>query len=239
MSHAITKALLATTTALLLALPAAADGDDDPWRGLNEETHAFNETVDGYVLEPVAKGYDAVVPEIVQTHVGNFFDNLLVPRTVLNDLLQGDFREGAKHVSRFVVNTIVGIGGLFDVAGGAGLDHDREDFGQTLGRWGVAPGPYLVIPLLGPSTVRDAVMLPLDYAANPAFWVNNGAATGGATALDITNRRADAIEEIAENRANAIDFYVFVRDAYLQNREKNVSEGASPSDDDLYDDEGL
>ncbi len=226
--------------AALVATPVAAE--EDPWRGLNQRTHAFNEAVDGYVLEPVAKGYDFVVPDVVQTGVGNFFDNLLVPRTVINDLLQGDFREGARHTGRFLVNTVVGIGGLFDVADGAGLDHDREDFGQTLGRWGVGTGPYFVIPFLGPSTLRDTLALPADYAANPAFWVDEGIITGAATALDLTNRRAGALEEIAENRRTAIDFYVFVRDAYLQNREEHVTEGAAAADDDdddLYDDEGL
>ena len=139
---------------LAFALPAAADEDEDPWRGLNEGTHAFNEGVDRFVLEPVAKGYDFVVPEILQDGVGNFFDNLLVPRTVLNDLLQGDVRVATRHAGRFLVNTTLGVVGLIDVASGMGIEHDPEDFGQTLGRWGVSPGPYLVLPLLGPSTVQ-------------------------------------------------------------------------------------
>ena len=225
--------------ALGLAAPALADDDSDPWRGLNQATHAFNETVDRFFLEPVAEGYDFAVPELVQDGVGNFFENLLVPRTVLNDLLQGEVASALKHTGRFMVNTTVGLGGLIDVASEAGMDHDPEDFGQTLGRWGVGPGPYLVLPLLGPSTLRDTVALPLDYAANPAFWVDEGAITLGATAASVTDFRAGAIEEIAENRKSAIDYYVFVRDAYLQNRAKRVNEGTLPPDDDLYDTDGL
>ena len=234
-----TIAIWSAWLALGLAAPALADGDDDPWRGMNEGTHAFNETVDRFVLEPVAKGYDFVVPELVQDGVGNFFENLLVPRTVLNDLLQGDVGHAFKHTGRFMVNTVVGLGGLIDVADEVGMDHDPEDFGQTLGRWGVGPGPYLVLPLLGPSTLRDTAALPLDYAANPAFWVDEGVVTAGATALSITDARAGVLEEFAENRRTAIDYYVFVRDAYLQNRAKNVSEGETETDDDLYDTEGL
>ncbi len=225
--------------ALVLALPASADETEDPWRGLNEGTHAFNEGLDRYFLEPIATGYDFVVPELLQDGVENFFGNLLVPRTVLNDLLQGDLGPAAKHTGRFAVNTTVGIAGLIDVASRFGMGHDPEDFGQTLGRWGVAPGPYLVLPVLGPSTVRDTVALPLDYAANPAFWVDEGVITAGATALSITNLRAGALEEVADNRASAINYYVFIRDAYLQNRAKNVGEGAVATDDDLYDTDDL
>ena len=228
-------ALGAFLTLMLLALPATASDDEDPWRGLNEGTHGFNEGVDRIVLEPVATAWDAVVPEIVQTGIGNFFDNLLVPRTVLNDLLQGHPREAIGHTARFLVNTTVGIGGLIDVGGASGLEHDMEDFGQTLGHWGVGSGPYLVIPFLGPSTLRDTIALPLDYAANPAFWVDEGAVTAGLTALNLTNARAGALEEFAKNREEAINYYVFLRDAYLQNREKNVHDGNVPEDDDEYD----
>lgn len=220
---------------VMFALPATADEDEDPWRGLNEGTHAFNEGVDRFVLKPVAKGYDFVVPELVQTGVGNFFENLLVPRTVLNDVLQGDFGVAARHTGRFLVNTTLGVAGLIDVGTGIGMEHDPEDFGQTLGRWGVGPGPYLVLPLLGPSTVRDTVALPLDYAANPSFWVDEGVITAGATALSITNLRAGALEEVAENKATAVNYYVFLRDAFLQNRAKNVAEGVVEADEDLYD----
>ncbi len=234
-----TIAIWSAALALGLAAPALADDDSDPWRRLNEGTHAFNETVDRFVLEPLAKGYDFVVPELVQDGVGNFFDNLLVPRTVLNDLLQGEVTSAFRHTGRFLVNTTVGLGGLIDVADETGMEHDPEDFGQTLGRWGVGAGPYLVLPVLGPSTLRDTLALPLDYAANPAFWVDEGAVTAGATALSVTNLRAEVIEEIAENRRSAIDYYVFVREAYLQNRAKRVNEDTVRADEDLYDTDGL
>ena len=228
-----------TLLALGVAVPVLADDDDDPWRGMNEGTHAFNETVDRLVVEPVGTGYDAVVPELVKQGVGNFFENLMVPRPILNDLLQGDVGYALKHTGRFMVNTVVGLGGLIDVADEVGMDHDPEDFGQTLGRWGVEPGPYLVIPFLGPSSVRDTVTLPLDYAANPAFWVGEGVVTAGATALSLTDTRAGALEEISANRESAINYYVFLRDAYLQNRARKVNDGATESEDDLYDTDGL
>ena len=231
-------ALLGAVALVLLSPGAArADEDVDPWRGMNQSIHAFNDTLDVWVVEPVAKGYDFVVPEIVQQGVGNFFENLLVPRTVINDILQGDVGPAFRHTGRFMVNTVVGVGGLIDVAGYANMEHDPEDFGQTLGRWGAGTGPYLVLPVLGPSTVRDTLALPLDYAADPSFWVNEPAVTSSMTVLRLTNARADALEEIAESKADAIDWYVFVRDAYLQNREKNVNEGATEPDDDFYDTE--
>lgn len=229
----LTRTLFLAALLALVATPALAD-DEDPWRRMNEGTHEFNEGFDRYFFEPVSKGWDWVMPQVVQDGVGNFFENLLVPRTILNDVLQGEIGSSLKHSGRFVVNTTLGIGGLIDVAGATGIDHDPEDFGQTLGVWGVGSGPYLVLPFLGPSTLRDTTALPLDYAANPAFWVDEGVVTGSATAIDLTNRRAGALEEIAENRASSVNFYVFVRDAYLQNREKNVQDGEVVQDDDLY-----
>ena len=230
-----TIAIWSAVLAWGLAAPALADDDSDPWRRLNEGTHAFNETVDRFALEPLAKGYDFVVPELAQDGVGNFFENLLVPRTVLNDLLQGEVASAFRHTGRFMVNTTVGLGGLIDVADEVGMEHDPEDFGQTLGRWGVGAGPYLVLPLLGPSSLRDTFALPLDYAANPVIWVDHGAIRAGATVLSITNLRAGAIEAIAENRESAIDYYVFVREAYLQSRAKRSNEDTVLEDEDLYD----
>ncbi len=187
-----TIAIWSAVLAWGLAAPALADDDSDPWRRLNEGTHAFNETVDRFALEPLAKGYDFVVPELVQGGVGNFFENLLVPRTVLNDLLQGKVASAFRHTGRFLVNTTVGLGGLIDVADETGMEHDPEDFGQTLGRWGVGAGPYLVLPLLGPSSVRDTFALPLDYAANPVDCVDHGEMSAGATVLSISNLGAGA-----------------------------------------------
>ena len=232
--HLWGRALCAATVVLLLAAPAAAD-EADPWRGMNEGTHGFNEALDQTVVEPVGRGWDFAVPDLVQDAVGNFFENLRVPRTILNDFLQAEVDSGARHFGRFLVNTTVGLGGLIDVAGATGIEHDPEDFGQTLGVWGVGPGPYLVLPLLGPSTVRDTVALPVDYATNPAFWVGEAAVTVTATVVDTANRRAGALEEISDNRETAVDYYVFLRDAYLQNRARNVADGAVTQDEDLYD----
>lgn len=230
----------ALAAAVVLSTACATTGDPDPWRPLNEKTHAFNEAVDQAVLEPVAKGWNFAVPGFVRTGVGNFFDNLTLPRTVLNDLLQGKPDQGLRHSVRFLINTTLGIGGVFDPAGENGLEHEPEDFAQTLGHWGVGAGPYLVLPFMGPATVRDLGAFPVDSAANPLAWALRGESAIGAGlgGLDLTNSRARVQDELAESRASQLNYYVFLRDAYLQNLEKNVRDGApiaAQQSDDLYD----
>lgn len=225
---------LALTLALLaLAACSTAEGPD-PWRGMNEPVFRFNESVDKSLLEPVAKGYDAVTPSLFETMIGNFFENLTVPRTLVNDLLQAKPLKATQDLGRFAANTLAGIVGLVDVASEMGIPTNKEDFGQTLGRWGTPSGPYVVIPLAGPNLVRDVLASPIDVASNPTTWVN----VFGLSAVRVVNTRAQYLEEIAQSRKDALDYYVFVRDAFLQNRESAVTDGKrarAEGEEDLYD----
>jgi len=195
---------------------------DDPWEGFNRGVFAFNDTLDRAVLKPVARGYRWATPQPVQTGVGNFFSNLGEIRTTLNSLLQGKPGNAGRSTSRFLLNTTVGIAGLWDVATPMGVTAEREDFGQTLGVWGVGEGPYLVLPLLGPSTVRDTGGLPLDMVTYPVYYVENDKVRYGLTALRIVDVRAGLLdqEELIQG-----DRYTFIRDAYLQRRRFEVSDG--------------
>jgi phospholipid-binding lipoprotein MlaA len=218
----------------VLALGACATGTGpDPWREANEPIFRFNEGFDKKLLEPVAEGYDVVAPGLFQIMIGNFFENLTVPRTLFNDLLQGKPLAATQDLGRLTINTLAGMGGLVDVASEMGIPRNQEDFGQTLGRWGASPGPYVVLPLAGPNSVRDTLASPLDIATNPTTWVN----VFGLSVVRVVNTRAQYLEEIDQARRDAVDYYVFVRDAYLSSRERDVRDGAAApaADDDLYD----
>jgi phospholipid-binding lipoprotein MlaA len=190
----------------------------DPWEGMNRRIFWFNEQVDAYLLEPAATAWDFVAPEPVQRSIGNFFVNARAPVRVGNDLLQGKIGASASDTARFLVNTTAGVGGLFDPATRLGLESRTEDFGQTLGRWGVGSGPYLVLPLLGPSTVRDALGLPVDSAMSIAPFFVDSLVLLGANAAEAVNTRARVLQEVRDARAAALDFYVAARQAYLQRR---------------------
>jgi len=204
---------------------------------MNRGIFWFNEQADRWVLEPVATGWDWVMPDPVQTALGKLFDNARFPIVFANDLLQAKPRQAAEDVARFVLNTTVGVAGLFDPASRLGLEANFEDFGQTLGYWGVPPGPYLVLPLVGPSSPRDTVGLAVDSATRvyPFFldWWINLAITG----TDRINQRALVLEMIREERKSAFDFYAFARSAHVQHRENLVKDSEQePTDvsDDLY-----
>jgi phospholipid-binding lipoprotein MlaA len=207
----------------------------DPWERMNRGTFWFNERVDRAVLEPVATGWDWILPERVQTSVSSFYDNLGMPIVFVNDLLQAKPVAASQDVGRFVVNTTVGIAGLFDPASRFGIPENDEDFGQTFGRWGCPPGPYLVLPLLGPSTVRDAFGRVADMGATVYGYFVPWEVSAGLTAVGTVNTRAALLEEIRQDREESLDFYVFLRSAYLENREHRVRDRVVPSDeDDLY-----
>ncbi|KAA0011364.1 VacJ family lipoprotein [Billgrantia pellis] len=195
---------------------------DDPWEGFNRRVFSFNEAIDRAVLKPVARGYRTVTPEPVQTGIGNFFSNLGEIRTALNSLLQGKPANAGLSTSRFLINTTVGIGGLWDFATPMGITAEEEDFGQTLGAWGVGEGPYLVLPFLGPSTVRDTSGLPLDMYTYPLTYVEDDKVRIGLTALRVVDIRAGLLDQEELIRG---DRYVFIRDAYLQRRRFEVSDG--------------
>nr|WP_240610044.1 VacJ family lipoprotein [Halomonas endophytica] len=203
-------------------IPVEDRHPDDPWEGFNRQVFAFNEVVDRAVLKPVSRGYRTVTPQPVQTGVGNFFSNLGEIRTVINSLLQGKPGNAGIATSRFLINTTVGIGGLWDFATHMEITGRDEDFGQTLGVWGLTEGPYLVLPFLGPSTVRDTAGLPLDAYTYPLTHVEDDKVRYGLTALRIVDIRAGFLDQEELIRG---DRYVFIRDAYLQRRRFEVSDG--------------
>ena len=220
--------------------PARTGEVHDPWEDFNRAIFAFNEAADLWVIEPLAVAWDFALPEPVQLGVDNFFDNLHAPRRLANDLLQGKPRDGAETLGRFLINTSFGVGGLFDPAVRNGwLPAHDEDFGQTLGVWGVPPGPYLVLPVFGPSNPRDATGLVVDGYMRPetyflAFYVNFGS-----WAVENLNVRARALEDLRAERAAAFDFYAAVRRAYIQYRANQVRDAEDvpedSDDDDFFD----
>lgn len=227
------KTLLAAALVVLASGCATVSGPPnpkDPWEGYNRSMYAFNDKLDIAVLKPVAQGYQKAVPEFAREGVSNFFGNLADIGTGINNILQGKVVDGVLDLGRFTVNAVIGIGGLWDVATPMGIEKHNEDFGQTLGRWGVPAGPYFVIPFLGPSTARDA---PARYA-DPSFfwgtWLDNNTLGYGLYGLDVIRTRADLLkaEKILEEAA--LDKYTFTRDAWLQRRRSQVYDGHPPRD---------
>jgi len=203
----------------------------DPWENWNRKVFAFNEGLDKYVLKPVATGYANVVPQPVRRGVDNFFANAADAWSAVNNVLQGKGQAAFEDVVRVTTNSFFGIGGIFDVASEIGIERHKEDFGQTLGRWGFGAGAYIVWPLFGPSTVRDSIALPLDRAASPALLINDGRAQFGLTALQVINTRANLLGASQVLDDIALDKYTFLRDAYLQRRRSLVYDGNGPDAD--------
>lgn len=200
----------------------------DPWENWNRKVYAFNEVVDENVLKPVATTYAKVVPSMVRRGVNNFFGNFSDAWSAVNNLLQGKGERGVQDMVRVTLNTLFGLGGLLDVASEAGLDRHSEDFGQTLGHWGVGAGPYVVLPLLGPSSLRETVAMPLDRAVSPTLAVDADSGGVGLTFLQIVNTRAELLSASRMLDDIALDKYNFVRDAYLQRRRSLVYDGDPP-----------
>ena len=200
----------------------------DPWEPFNRQVSSFNESVDEAVVKPVATAYQHVTPELVRTGVSNFFGNLSDVWSLVNNVLQLKPRESVETLFRVGVNTTIGLAGLIDVATELHLEKHREDFGQTLGYWGVPTGPYLVLPLLGPSTLRDTVALPVDRQGNVVSGLDDVATRNSLTALRLVDLRASLLGagRLMENAA--IDKYTFTRDVYLQRRRGLVREEAEP-----------
>lgn len=215
----------------------------DPLERYNRAAFAFNDTVDRYAAKPVAEGYRKVVPSPVRTGVRNFFANLEDVWTGTNNLLQGKVGDALNDWMRVAINSVIGLGGLLDVASEARLEKHYEDFGQTLGWWGVPSGPYFVVPLLGPRTVRDTAALPLDLygtrIGTVAGWAadrNEVALRNSLYALDYVRIRADALDATNLLEGASLDRYSFVRDAYLQRRLNQVYDGNPPKRKDDDDD---
>lgn len=228
-------------SAMLLLLGLAPFGcatgttPGDPYESFNRTMFGFNTAVDKHLGKPLADAYTAVVPEPARTALGNAFDNLGYGNVIVNDILQGKFFQGLQDLTRMAINSTLGIGGLFDVATGLGLPAHDEDFGQTLAVWGFEPGAYLVLPLLGPTTVRDSPGYAVQAVTNPLFYVDEAAATipvGVVNGIDVRARHDDDIRRMNES---ATDRYIFMRDAYLQHRLFLIYDGSPPipDEDDL------
>jgi phospholipid-binding lipoprotein MlaA len=196
----------------------------DPWEPFNERTFTFNLELDRHVMKPVATAWDTVVPDEVQRGLGRMFDNVVMPRRFVNCLLQGKIDRGGSELARFLLNSTLGLAGFFDVAKEAGLDACDEDTGQTLAVWGVAPGPYLVLPFLPPMTVRDGIGSGIDAALNPLTYFAPFAASAGMKASDTVNSRSRNLEVFEDVEEGTLDMYSAVRNGYLQHREKAIQE---------------
>lgn len=201
----------------------------DPLEGLNRATFSFNMTLDEYVLEPAATAYDDYVPEPAQTGIGNFLDNLQYPTVILNSFLQGEVTDGLEDIQRFVFNSTFGVFGLIDIATPLGIERRQRDFGMTLARWGVAQGPYVVLPVLGPSTLRDSSGLGASYlgrhALYPPYWVDaNSEAIWGLSAMYGIHTRAELLPATRLMDRVADDPYIFMRESYLQQRARLLEE---------------
>ena len=208
---------------------------EDPWEGFNRKVYVFNDTLDTYALKPVAKGYRAVTPDPVEDGIARMFSNLGEIVNVANDLLQGKFRQAGNDTGRFLINTTVGLIGFFDVAQHAGMPKsDGEDFGQTLGTWGVGSGPYIVIPLFGPSTLRDGPSKLVDQLINPINEIDHVPTRNTVYAVSFISLRAELLK--AEELISG-DKYSFIRDAYLQRREYLLNDGNVEDDFGDYGDE--
>ena len=201
----------------------------DPWENWNRKVFGFNEELDVRVLKPVATAYSNIVPQPVRRGFDNFFGNAADAWSSVNNLLQGKFEASGQDLIRFGTNTLFGLGGVIDVATEMGLDHQYEDFGQTLGHWGVGAGSYIVWPLLGPSTVRETVALPLDRSVSPALAINGGGSQYLIVGMQIINIRAGLLGASRVLDDIALDKYTFVRDAYLQRRRSLVFDGDEPA----------
>lgn len=228
--------------ALLILISAggvvsANDEDVDPWQGFNRSVFEFNETLDQYVAKPVAQGYQAITPQFLDTGISNFFSNLEDVLIVVNDVFQLKPIQALSDTGRFLVNSTVGLLGFFDVASHIGLPKHNEDLGQTLGYWGVGAGPYVMLPVLGPSNVRDAFGTATDSLAGVGYTQigQTTAQKGGLWLLRNIDVRADLI---ASEGLITGERYVFFRSFYLQRREYLINDGVA-SDDDFEDDDDL
>ncbi|HEY1129643.1 MAG TPA: VacJ family lipoprotein [Roseateles sp.] len=190
----------------------------DPWESWNRKVFAFNEKLDENVLKPVATAYSEIVPSPVRTGIDNFFGNIGDAWSAVNLMLQGRFKAGVEQGMRFAVNSTFGLAGLLDVATEAGLDKNSQDFGKTLGKWGMGTGAYIVWPLFGPSSVRDSLALPVDWQASPAVLFDDGRKKVAVTSLNLVNTRANFLRAGEMLEGIALDKYTFYRDAYLQRR---------------------
>lgn len=225
-------ATLACATGAFVLMSGCATGPQanprDPLEPMNRQIFGFNDVLDNAVVKPVAKAYTKVVPSLVRQGVTNFFSNLGEVWSTANNVLQFKGREAAESWMRFTINSVFGLGGVFDLATDMGLERHKEDFGQTLGVWGVASGPYLVLPLFGPSTFRDTAALPIDMQGNMLNAVPHSGDRDRLTGLNLVDSRANLLRATAVLEDAALDKYTFTRDFYLQLRRSEIYDGNPP-----------
>lgn len=213
-----------------------APSESDPLEGFNRSVDGFNQVVDKAVVKPLAQGYDKVTPPEIKTVIGNFFSNLDDISVAVNNLLQGKPKAAGSDITRFALNTTIGIVGLADVATELGFQKNDEDFGQTLGVWGMGSGPYLVLPLLGPSTLRDAPARFVDAPLDPLYHYDNVRVRNSLLVVNVVNTRARLLPATDLIERVALDQYAFVRDAYLKRRASLVRDGAPDPNEPGYED---
>ncbi len=225
--QAASKAACLSLCVLFLG-QAHAQASNDPWEHTNTRIYAFNAFLDSWLLRPVAVAYNTVMPDIVRQGIGNFFSNIDDVNVLANDVLQLKLRDAATDSGRLVINSTIGLVGIIDVASSVGLNKNEEDFGQTFGRWGVGSGPYIVIPFFGPSSVRDSFGLILDTVFNPIQYHEDESLR---TTLLLVKQLDDRASVLSLEGLISGDEYLFIREAYLQQREYLVNDGAVYYDD--------
>lgn len=208
---------------------AAAPGD--PLEPINRGVHSFNSTFDHYLFRPIAVGYDRVVPVLIKTGVSNVFQNAADAQSIISDALQLKGAKLGDDLGRVILNSTLGIGGIFDLATPMGIERGNEDLGQTLGYWGLGAGPYIVIPFLGPSSARDIVGRYADSQINPTSLVSSVPVRNSLTGLAVVDARVGLFPAEALMKQAALDRYTFLRSAYLQRRQSLVLDGKRPKDE--------
>lgn len=228
----IPRALLPFVLACACFLAGCATGPHprDPYEGFNRKVFAFNESLDKAVLKPVAKGYEKVLPQFARSGVTHFFDNLGMVVTTFNDAVQLKGEKVPVDILRFVTNLTFGLFGLIDVATELGIENRKEDFGQSLGYWGLGSGPYIVLPFLGPSTVRDAPALAVDFFVSPYYYSleDEPGVQWGLLAVNTVSTRANLLKAERILEETGVERYAFLRDVYLQRREYLIHDGNPP-----------
>jgi phospholipid-binding lipoprotein MlaA len=232
---AVLAAIIVASGCATNAAPPEERSPADPWEPLNRNIHGFNAGLDMVTLRPVARVYQAVIPAWARLGVTNFSSNLRTPLNIINNFLQGKPRAGFSETGRFLANSTLGIGGLMDVATDMGLERKNEDFGQTFAVWGVPDGPFVVIPFLGPRTLRDALSIPLNIYGDLLIHYNNSSVRDKLYILRLIDvrHRLFAAEKLF---ADSPDLYLTIRESYLQRRQYLIHDGDPPVDDDFYDD---
>ncbi len=218
---------------LILLLPSLSHADNDPFEDINKKTHNLNQTLDLQVASPVARFYKRITPDILEIGITNFTRNIEDLSIAVNNMLQGKVNEGISDLFRFTINSTLGIAGFIDVSTGLGFKKHDEDFGQTLAIWGVDEGPYIVLPGLGPSTLRDTLAMIPDSFLTPLWLINHDRTSYSLTAIDLVDTRARylGLESVVIG-----DEYLFYKDAYLQSREFEIKDGEIEDDFDEFDD---